>query len=226
MSQINRFIEQVTGAKHSLVRSFWFTMAWMISVVFHPLLMPTFLHGLVFKFCADLVPMTRTAKVQTLLFIFISTYLLPAMATGLLWVTGIITSLSLEKKSERLIPLLVTGIIYSGVSYIFLNYLDMVQILGFFMGIVAITVVLTASITHFWKISSHMVGIGGLVGFLASVISQTNNHSLLFSLIGSILAAGFVASARLYLQAHNGRQILAGFLLGLSISWTSVYFFV
>lgn len=188
--------------------------------------MPTFLHGIVFKFCGDLVPLTRTAKVQTLLFIFVSTYLIPTIATGLLWVTGIISTLSLEKRSERLIPLLVTGLIYTGVSYVFLNYLEMAQILGFFMGLVALTVIITAFITHFWKISSHMVGTGGLVGFILSVINLTNNLSLEWPLVGAVVAAGLVASSRLWLDAHNLGQILAGFFLGFVVSWTAVYFFV
>lgn len=226
MNTLQRFLNQATGAKHALSHTLWTTLAWLVSVVFHPLLMPTLLHGIVFKFCADIVPMTRTAKVQTLLFIFISTYLLPALSTGLLWVTGIITSLTLEKKSERLIPLLVTAMIYAGVSYVFLNYLDMVQILGLFMAIVALTVFFTAFITHFWKISSHMVGIGGVCGFIAAVIQETNNQSLLYPFIGIVAAVGLVAASRLYLQAHSTNQISAGFFLGLGISWIAVSFFV
>jgi len=207
-------------------RPFWILMAWIISMVLHPLLMPTFLHGIVFKYCGDLVPLTSKAKYQTLMFIFVGTYLIPGVATGLLWVTGIISSLSLEKRSERLIPLLVTGLIYTGISYIFLDYLEMAQILGLFMGIVALTVIITAFITHFWKISSHMVGIGGVVGFIVSVIQQTNNIGLQWPLIGFILGSGAVASSRLYLNAHDWKQIAAGFFLGLGASWASIYFFV
>lgn len=204
----------------------WLGMAWLISIILHPLLMPTYLHGIAFKYCGDLIPLTRTAKVQTLLFIFVSTFIIPSIVTGLLWVTGIISSLSLEKRSERIIPLFITGLIYTGVSYIFLNYLEMAQILGLFMGIVAITVMITAFITHFWKISSHMVGIGGIIGFLLSVIKQTNNVSLEWPLILAVTGAGAVASSRLLLNAHNLKQVLAGFTLGFIVSWTSVYFFV
>lgn len=216
-AQRNRLVES---------RSIWILAAWTVSVVFHPLLMPTYLHGVVFKYCTDLVPLTREAKVQMLQFIFISTYIIPVLASGLLWVTGIISSLSIEKQSERLIPLLITGLIYTGVSYIFLEYLDMARMLGLFMGIVALAVILTAGITHFWKISAHMVGMGGLVGFMLSVVDQTRNSALLWPLMGTILAAGFVASARLLLNAHSAAQVVAGFLFGVAVSWTAVYFFV
>jgi len=188
--------------------------------------MPTYLNAIVFKYCTDILPLTREAKVQMLLFVFVSTYLIPAIATGLLWATGAISSLSLEKRSERLIPLMVTGVIYAGVSYVFLDYLSMARLLGLFMGTIALTVILTAFITHFWKISSHMVGVGGLVGFLFSVVLETHNLSLEYPLIGSIGVAGAVASSRLYLKAHSIKQIIAGFLLGIVLSWSAVYFFV
>lgn len=216
-SQRNRLVEG---------QSVWILAAWVISVVFHPLLMPTYLHGIVFKYCTDLVPLTREAKVQMLEFIFVTTYIVPAMATGLLWVTGIISSLSLEKRSERLIPLLVTGLIYTGVSYVFLEYLEMARMLGLFMGTVALTVIFTAAITHFWKISSHMVGLGGVVGFLLAVIHQTGNSALLGPLLGSILVAGAVASARLLLNSHTVIQVVVGFFFGLAVSWAAVLFFV
>lgn len=206
--------------------SFWILAAWVISIVFHPLLMPTFLHAVVFKYCTDLVPLTRQAKIQMMEFIFVTTCVIPAMATGLLWVTGIISSLSLEKRSERLIPLLVTGLIYTGVSYVFLEYLDMARILGLFMGTVALTVIMTAGITHFWKISSHMVGVGGLVGFMLAVINETKNSALFGPLVAAILVAGAVASARLLLNAHTMIQVVAGFFFGLTISWAAVHFFV
>jgi membrane-associated phospholipid phosphatase len=67
-----------------------------------------------------------------------------------------------------------------------------------------------------------MIGIGGLCGmfFVLNVWS-----SILFNhLITSILLAGSVGFARLYLKAHTPMQILLGFLLGFfSIS---IYVFI
>ncbi len=188
--------------------------------------MPTYLNGIVFKYCTDLVPLTREVKIQMLFFIFLSTYLIPSLAAGFMWVSGLISSLAMEKKSERMIPLLLTGIIYTGVSYVFLDYLETARLLGLFMGSIAFTVGLTALITHFWKISSHMMGMGGLLGFMIAVIQITHNLSLETPLLLAILCAGAVASSRLLLKAHTVNQLIAGFLLGMVISWTSVHFFV
>jgi len=203
-----------------------YMLAWLVLIAFHPLMMPTLLNGIVFKYCTDLVPLPRDAKIQILFFIFIATYLVPSLATGLLWVSGTISSISLEKRSERLIPLMVTGLIYTGVSYVFLDYLQIARLLGLFMGAIALTVILTAAITHFWKISSHMVGIGGLLGFIIAVILKTHNMSLQWPLIAIIIFSGAVASSRLLLGAHGFLQIITGFFLGIAVSWSAVHFFV
>ena len=189
-------------------------------------MMPTFMNGIVFKYCSDLVPLPRDAKIQILFFIFITTYLVPSLATGLLWVSGTISNISLEKRSERMIPLIITGLIYTGVSYVFLDYLQIARLLGLFMGAIALTVVITAVITHFWKISSHMVGIGGLLGFIIAVILKTHNMSLEWPLIGVIIFSGAVASSRLLLGAHGFLQSISGFFLGIAVSWSAVHFFV
>ena len=203
-----------------------YIIAWLVSIVFHPLMMPTFMNGIVFKYCSDLVPLPRDAKIQILFFIFITTYIVPSLAPGLLWVSGTISNISLEKRSERMIPLIITGLIYTGVSYVFLDYLQIARLLGLFMGAIALTVVITAVITHFWKISSHMVGIGGLLGFIIAVILKTHNMSLEWPLIGVIIFSGAVASSRLLLGAHGFLQIISGFFLGIAVSWSAVHFFV
>ncbi len=200
--------------------------AWVISVLFHPLLMPTYMNALIFKYCSDLVPLTREAKVQMLLFIFVSTYLVPALAAGLMWVSGMISSITLENRSERLIPLLLTAIIYTGVSYIFLQYLESARLPGLFLGTIALSVGLTALLTQFIKISSHMMGMGGLLGFILGVVQETHNLSLQIPLIFFVLVAGAVASSRLLLRAHTGTELIAGFFPGMVISWISVHFFV
>ena len=68
----------------------------------------------------------------------------------------------------------------------------------------------------FWKISAHMVGIGGLLGIMITISSrlQINLHYLLIALV---LIAGLVAFSRLKLNEHNSAQIYCGFLLGLVI---------
>lgn len=223
---VGRLLADAAGENTAGWKTVWFVLSWAVSLLFHPLLMPTLLNLIVFRYCTDLLPLTHEAKVQTLGFVFLSTFLLPGLATSLLWATGAIGSIALEKRSDRIIPLLITAIIYLGVSYIFLDFLSMVRLLGLFMGAVTLAVLATALITRFWKISAHMTGMGGLMGFITAVVVKTGNHSLETPFIAGLAASGAVASARLYLEAHSGWQIAAGFFMGMVISWSAVCFFV
>ncbi len=224
--RLGQLLADAAGEDRAGWKTICFVLSWAVSLVFHPLLMPTILNLIVFRYCTDLLPLTYEAKVQTLGFVFISTYLIPGLATSLLWATGAIGSITLEKRSDRTIPLLVTAIVYLAVSYIFLDFLSMVRLLGLFMGAITMAVLATALITRFWKISAHMTGMGGLMGFLLAVVMKTGNHSLEVPFIAGLAASGGVASARLFLGAHTIWQIAAGFFMGMVISCSAVCFFV
>lgn len=68
-------------------------------------------------------------------------------------------------------------------------------------------------INLFWKISAHMVAIGGLCGMMiaTSYRLQINLHPVLISLF---IIAGLIAFSRLKLNAHDPSQVYFGFLLG------------
>jgi hypothetical protein len=81
----------------------------------------------------------------------------------------------------------------------------------FFGATIAMT--LTLVITFRWKISTHMVGIGGLIGAFASMISV--HDVIAWPLIGILfVAAGALGTARLLTSDHSQAQIYAGALLG------------
>jgi membrane-associated phospholipid phosphatase len=64
-----------------------------------------------------------------------------------------------------------------------------------------------------WKISLHMIGMGGLCGvfFAVSELLYENNITLLS---GALLVSGLLGTARIRLGAHYPSQIYAGFFLG------------
>jgi len=80
----------------------------------------------------------------------------------------------------------------------------------------SLTVAACLIISYWWKISIHLVGIGGLIGFLIA-FSLRLYTDVLLSLIIAILIAGMLASARLYSKAHKPLQVYSGFLLGFVI---------
>jgi membrane-associated phospholipid phosphatase len=74
--------------------------------------------------------------------------------------------------------------------------------------------VLTALIVNFfWKISAHMIGMGGLCGTLICISIKLQTDMLAFLLI-AIIFSGLVGASRILLKAHNPSQIYIGFFVG------------
>ncbi len=201
----------------------WFLASWLVSIFFHPLLMPTYIAALLFRF--ELLILSPDLRSAVLVFLFSTSFVFPILAIGLLWAAGLLKSLSMDDKKDRLLPHLFTLLVYIGLAWFFFHYLPMIALLGYLMAGIAVSVGITALITIFWKISSHMAGVGGLLGFQVAIISGSNNSELLMPIIVSMLICGTVAGSRFYLRAHNWQQLGAGFLLGMVISSATVRFF-
>ena len=81
--------------------------------------------------------------------------------------------------------------------------------IGAMVALLAVTI-----INHWWKISAHLTGIGGLLGGICSF--AINYSTLPIALIITVLVAALLLMyARLYLNAHTPLQVACGFLLGL-----------
>lgn len=119
----------------------------------------------------------------------------------------------MEDQRERTFPYVLTSCFYFGLFYLFLDLSvwPSIKILIFGGGL---TILLTAIINIKYKISAHMVGIGGLVGSLL-VISYVLKFNAVPQMGIVILVAGVIATSRLYLKAHEPKQIYTGFFLGL-----------
>jgi hypothetical protein len=80
-----------------------------------------------------------------------------------------------------------------------------------------------AIISLWWQISAHAAGIGGVIGALAGILIQFGETELFIPLLCLIFMAGYLIAARLALNAHTPAQVGLGFLLGIVLSLTSVY---
>ena len=188
-------------------------IAKIISYLFHPLLMPSY--GLLLFFYLDrhvsyFLPfeIKKTLFLMTLSF----TFVLPVMNAIVLLRMKIIRSLSMETKEERRLPLLITAIFYFA-EYYLLTEAEVPATLKLLMLSAIISVMLTVIINLFWKISAHMIGIGGITGmaFILSILFQTPAFLIISSLF---VIAGIIGYARLQLQAHSIAEIYSGFFVG------------
>jgi membrane-associated phospholipid phosphatase len=73
-----------------------------------------------------------------------------------------------------------------------------------------------AIVSYFWKISIHLIGIGGVTGMI-SALSVKYGIDLLNLQILLLMISGLTASARLYLGEHNPKQVYTGFIFGFLI---------
>ena len=83
-----------------------------------------------------------------------------------------------------------------------------------------IIVGLAGFISKYWKISLHMLGVGGGTGALIGIHFLSGGFSQLIIL--AILLSGILGIARINEKAHNHAQIYVGFLVGLIIQLSAV----
>lgn len=147
------------------------------------------------------------------LIVAISTILLPISILPLLKNQNIISDMGLEKRNERLIPLVITALFY-GLGYYMLLKFPITRVIANLQLAAIISIVLVTLISLKWKISLHMAGIGGFIGMLIG-FTFLYSSSLKFVFMIGILVAGLIAYARLKLNLHTPSQVYAGFILGL-----------
>ncbi len=192
------------------------TFAKIISYLFHPLLLPTM--GLLLIFHLDEAGLwipSPGIQLIILALTFSVTFLLPLLNALFLLKIKMISSLAMETRQERKLPYLASAVFYFTESYFLMNADVPVLVKALMFG-ATLLVAGVLLINLFWKISAHMVGIGGLCGMMIAVSYrlQINLH-LIFILL--FLIAGLSGFARLKLGAHNPAQVYAGFLLGVFV---------
>lgn len=190
-------------------------IAQVFSWSFHPLLMPTI--GIMIMMFTDsyvsFIPFQ--AKKMMILLTAIGTFILPALMIPLFLLQGKISNIELDERKERIYPLALTSIFYLLTFILFLRIPVFSLVHSFILGVL-LSVVAAFLISLRWKISTHMIGIGGLVA-LVLVLSFKLDLHLIYPLIGVLIAAGITGSSRIYLEAHTEGQVYAGFLTGFLI---------
>jgi membrane-associated phospholipid phosphatase len=144
--------------------------------------------------------------------IFINNVLLPLSLLPFFKYRNIISSWSVENRKERIIPLLLTTLLYAATSYIVFRFPIPVFLKSFIFASFFLSVIVTI-INFWWKISLHSVGVGALSA-LVLILSLKMHSPLLWYLISIIIIGGLVLSSRLKLNSHNPLQVWIGFLTG------------
>ena len=191
-------------------------IAKIVSVLFQPLLIPTYTLLLIFSlnsYVALIIPEDYRKILVGI--IAVTTFVLPALFILIMYRRKMIHSLNMDRREERILPLFITGIFY------FLAYNLMRRInlddayLRLFLGSF-LSVITALIISLFWKISMHMMGMGGFVGALIGLTQIVPVDLALWVMI-IVFLSGLTGFARLKLNAHTPMQVYAGFIGGLLV---------
>lgn len=191
------------------------TIARTVSIIFNPLLMPTVGVILLLNCGTFLTFLPAQIKNLILLITLLSTLVLPSSLVPFLYYRGILNNLDIENPRKRVLPAIITLIMYTiGYFWVF-RYVPSGIIKSFWLGF-TYTVALVLMVSVFWKISAHMAGIGGVTGLLVCLFIRYNIDIFPYFIM-ALAVAGLLAYSRLKLEAHNGLQIFTGYAAGVFI---------
>ena len=195
-------------------------LARIFSIILQPIFVP--LYGVIQLTTYDpvLSVLPLSAKSLIWLIVFLSTGVFPAIIIGIGIKYGGVSDGFISDRTERPIPFFLTFLCYLFGSFwlsrIGLNSFYIAPIIG-----AAVSILIILPINHFWKISAHLSGMGGLCGgmFTFAIIYGT---APIIALVALILLSGILGWARMELKAHTLGQVCCGWLngfLSVSIVW-------
>lgn len=203
----------------------WNRLAYLISLLFHPLVMPSLLFAVLLWWLPFAVPnLSPSGKIALWGVLSLATLVIPFLSLISLRMFGNLRSLHMEERSQRPLPMFFVSIYYLLTTGMFLSkYPEFVTINGMLIG-TSLTLVFLTLITLVWKISAHSGATGGSVGFALALVVRYNQlmPETLYLLAGLMLLSGIVMWARLYLRAHSLAESLAGWMLGMLVSLASL----
>lgn len=199
------------------------TLAKIVTLIFHPLLMP--LYALCIIFFAPTLMWYLPEKVKKILFVIILTnnVAFPLAMMPFLKFRNLISSWTMDERSERTLPLLVLSILYSITSILVFRFQIPVLLKSFAFATSILSLALT--VLNFWyKISLHAAGAGALTAVVL-ILSVKMHTSLTWYLITVITFSGLILAGRLRLNMHNPVQVWTGYFTGLLVLLGSMLLF-
>lgn len=208
------------------------TLANFLSVIGHPMLVLTYMLLILATVNPQQFGGTGIGdrrSILLLLSVFITSFLLPALAVLLMKPLGFITSLQMSDKQERIGPYIATGVFY---LWLYKNLASVGQAPDLFQVCVlgaTIGLFLAFFINIFTKISAHAVGMGGFATMILLALKRPEwayygleipcfgnvlQMSLLAVLAVVIVFAGLIGTARLALGAHVPADLYRGYVAG------------
>ena len=195
--------------------------AQILSVLLHPVIVPTLGFLLMFYSGFYFSYLSWEAKRYVLMIVLFTTGILPLLSVALLALKPGF-DISLSKANDRMLVLLFTsGFYYLG--FFLLSRIKAYPVFKLILIAGALIIIAELIVSLRWKVSSHMTAIGGITGAVLALAFRTGINPV-FAVLGLILVAGLTGTSRLSLQKNSLAQVIAGYFLGLIIMYLVIYF--
>ncbi|MDE5999526.1 MAG: hypothetical protein K2H04_05580 [Bacteroidaceae bacterium] len=186
-------------------------IAKVLSTLFLPLYAPLWVFIGLFWF-SYLRMLPWGYKLFILCMVYFFTVFVPTLGIGLVRKLKKWTHLELSHRKHRHMPYVVALLSYAAC----LTIMTKMNTAMFFRGVVMAALlaqIICVTINAWWKVSTHMVGMGGLVGALnAFSMLFFYNPVLPFCIL--LLLSGALGTSRIVLRQHSLAQVLVGFGIG------------
>jgi len=187
-------------------------LAKTFSIIFHPLLLPVYGLAIIFSAPTLFGYLPFGVKKLLLLIVLVNNVFLPMSLMPFLFHRGIITTWTVDDRKERLIPLILTTVLYGATSFIIFKFPLPLFLKSFIFGATFLSVLVTV-INLRWKISIHSVGAGALLAMVL-ILSFRMYTPLVWHFVTVVVASGIILSSRLRLNYHNPQQVWVGLFTG------------
>ncbi len=183
----------------------------IVSSVFTPFSIPFVAFLILFLFSyLNIMPLAYKLIVLGVVYCF--TILMPTLTIFLFRKINGFEAKDLTDRKKRYVPYLLTII-----SYVFCMLMMRKLNIPWYMSGIILTALLMMLISIIlnlkWKLSEHMLGMGGIVGGVVS-FSALFGYNPVWWLSLFILIAGVLGTARIILQHHTLSEVLTGFVVG------------
>ena len=191
-------------------------MAYLFSVVFHPLFIPLYVVWFLIIFHPSYFSGFGPFEKNKLLFTTaLNTVFFPLLSVLLMKGLGFIQSIFLQTREDRIAPYLAVMIFYFWAAWVFFKFEPSLSLVfpSFMTGVLLTSVAALLSNIYF-KISMHAMAMGGLLGIFL-IIMRINTMWMTWPLCIALLITGLVCTSRLLISDHRPREIYQGLLTGL-----------
>ena len=190
--------------------SFKHILAQLLSYALHPGILPTI--GALYVLFVHPEIFTLDSILRVGAIVFTGTYLIPMLVIYVLTLLGIIESVHLIKKQDRIYPYVVAAFSAILTSRILMNIGAPLEIIYSTLAS-AFILVASAILIPFFKSSAHMAGIAGFTALYLAMYEKYSVGSL-HGMLVFLFLCGAVAWARTSLKRHTLRELLSGSVLG------------